>query len=151
MSGPEADLEAIVHDRRATWARFAGAGEDVIRKVLASCTYSLPSDYVNFLRLSNGGEGPLPVSPLWFQLWRAEELLDFNKGYGRDEFYPELFLIGSSGGGSLIAFELLPKHPWPVVAMDWYDSKRECVDHLAPDFRAFLRLLGHEERPVLGE
>jgi hypothetical protein len=34
--------------------------------------FALPQAYLDFLRISNGGEGELPVQPYWFQICRAE-------------------------------------------------------------------------------
>jgi len=138
----DAELKSLVTGGNAKWRRESPANEASVLDLAQNGRFKLPCEYLDFLRLSDGGSGSLAVSPFWFQIWSAADVLKLNKGYGRDEFYPELFLFGSSGGGSLIAFELRDQHPWPIVSMDWYDSKRECVDKLAPDFLSFVRLLG---------
>jgi hypothetical protein len=40
------------------------------------------------------------------QLWRAEELEEMNGAYKTAEFFPNLFFIGSDGGGEAYAFDL---------------------------------------------
>jgi hypothetical protein len=64
----------------------------------------LPDDYMVFLRRANGGEGF--NGDRYVQLWRAEELADMNRAYNTAEFFPNLFFIGSDGGGEAYAFDL---------------------------------------------
>jgi hypothetical protein len=40
------------------------------------------------------------------QLWRAEELIEVNRGYNVAEFFPNLFLIETDGGGEAYAFDV---------------------------------------------
>jgi hypothetical protein len=61
-------------------------------------------DYMAFLERANGGEGF--VGQRYVQLWRAENLIEFNKGYGLCEVSPNFFLIGSDGGGEGYVFDL---------------------------------------------
>jgi hypothetical protein len=134
-------------DPGADWRREPSASAEASAQLRARCPVRLPPPYYEFLECSNGGGGPLPVQPLWFELWKAKEVLPHNEGYRREEFYPDLFLIGSSGGGCLIAFALAGDSPNSVVSMDWYDSRRECVYHLGHDFLEFVKLLGHDNDP----
>jgi hypothetical protein len=63
----------------------------------------LPEDYVAFLQRANGGEGF--VGERYVRLWKAEELIEVNRGYNVAEFFPNLFLIGTDGGGEAYAFD----------------------------------------------
>ena len=58
------------------WDRESPASSDLIENLVLESGLQLPEDYLDFLRLSNGGEGELPVDPFWFQIWPAEEVLD---------------------------------------------------------------------------
>jgi hypothetical protein len=147
MSAGGVNIAAIVGDQTTTWQRERPAESPAILSLRENSPVRLPQDYLDFLACSNGGCGALPVSPLWFVLWRAEEVLERNKGYQRDEFYPDLFLIGSSGGGCLIGFELEANEAGAVVSMDWLDSQRECVDHLGDSFTDCARLFGRGDNP----
>ena len=40
------------------------------------------------------------------RLWRAEELIEVNRGYNVAEFFPNLFLFGTDGGGEAYAFDV---------------------------------------------
>jgi hypothetical protein len=72
---------------------------------LRTClTKSLPESYFAFLARANGGEGF--IGDRYVQLWRAEELAEMNRAYKTAEFFPNLFFIGSDGGGEAYAFDL---------------------------------------------
>jgi hypothetical protein len=57
-----------------------------------------------FLERANGGEGF--IGERYARLWRAEELIEVNRGYNVAEFFPNLFLIGTDGGGEAYAFNV---------------------------------------------
>jgi hypothetical protein len=65
---------------------------------------SLPESYFAFLIHANGGEGF--IGDRYVQLWRAEELAEMNRAYKTEELFPNLFFIGSDGGGEAYAFNL---------------------------------------------
>jgi hypothetical protein len=69
----------------------------------------LPEGYFAFLERANGGEGF--IGQRYVQLWRAEELIEINRAYKADEFFPNLFLIGSDGGGEAYAFDVSASSP----------------------------------------
>ena len=57
-----------------------------------------------FLGRANGGEGS--IDEQYVRLWRAEELIEMNLGYNVVEYFPNLFLIGTDGGGEAYAFDV---------------------------------------------
>ena len=90
----------------ATWdSKGLPASETSISVLAKSAPFSLPPAYLDLLRCANGGEGELAVDPLWFVLFSAEEVPVNNVGYEVEEFWPGYFVIGSSGGGVLLAFK----------------------------------------------
>ena len=66
-------------------------------------------DYMAFLRRANGGEGF--IGERYVRLWRAEELIEMNRGYNVAEFFPDLFFIGTDGGGEAYAFNISGINP----------------------------------------
>jgi SMI1/KNR4 family protein SUKH-1 len=62
-----------------------------------------------FLGRANGGEGF--IGERYVRLWRAEELIEVNRGYNVAEFFPSLFLIGTDGGGEAYAFDVSANDP----------------------------------------
>ena len=62
----------------------------------------MPDGYTAFLRRANGGEGF--IGKRYVRLWRAEELIGMNRGYKVAQFFPDMFFIGTDGGGEAYAF-----------------------------------------------
>ena len=60
--------------------------------------HSLPSDYVQFLRERDGGEGFVGTNN-YLILWKAEELSDFNREYEVRYAHQVFSSFGSNGGG----------------------------------------------------
>ena len=69
----------------------------------------IPLDYFNFISLYNGGEGF--IGEEYLKLYKIEELLHINEDYSVDEFAPDIFIIGTNGGGEAIAFDFRYENP----------------------------------------
>jgi len=82
----------------------APASTEALASLRTGLAKSLPESYFAFLTRANGGEGF--IGDRYVQLWRAEELAEMNHAYKTAEFFPNLFFIGSDGGGEAYAFEL---------------------------------------------
>jgi hypothetical protein len=109
--------------------RFDGnPGADLasIRDFESSYGVTLPSDYVEFLRDMNGGEGV--VGSAYVSLWPLAELGELNAGYEVRRWAPGLLLIGSDGGGEGFALDLtaatIPVVMIPFVGMDRSEARR---------------------------
>ena len=50
------------------WSREKPASFEEIEDIASKSGFDLPKDYLEFLSLSNGGDGELPVDPYWFQI-----------------------------------------------------------------------------------
>ena len=79
------------------------ASQAAIRGAASALGVPLPSDYVDFLRRHNGGEGFAGNNSV--VLFKAEELKPFNDAYEIGEYAPGLVLFGSNGGGEGYAFD----------------------------------------------
>ncbi|MER8885693.1 SMI1/KNR4 family protein [Mesorhizobium sp. M0904] len=125
------------------WRKKDGASDEAIEKLRDVGPLVLPESYVALLSFSNGGEGPLPVQPLWLALHAAEEVIEIEQQGTFKEFFPGFFVIGSNGGGEAIAFDLRTVGLYPLVAFDMTNIDLvESVWPIAPDFDAFLDLIG---------
>jgi hypothetical protein len=80
------------------------ASSEAIASPKAALPKPLPEGYVAFPQRANGGEGFL--GERYVRLWRAEELIEVNRGYNVTEFFPNLFLIGTDGGGEGYAIDV---------------------------------------------
>jgi len=110
------------------------ASKEALFALRTALSKPLPSSYMAFLERANGGEGFIGERCL--QLWRAEELIKINRGYKVAEFAPNLFLIGSDGGGEAYAFDVSADDPTlfevPFIGM-WLHAKA-----VADSFDSFL-------------
>jgi len=105
---------------------------------LERVSINLPSEYKQFLRLHNGGEGF--IGGAYAMLWRAEELVDLNQRYHVLEQAPGLFLFGSNGGGEAFAFDTR-KQIQPIVSVPFVVMDLSAARPIASTFTQFLEAL----------
>jgi hypothetical protein len=99
----------------------------------------LPLDYIGFLKEMNGGEGFVGANA-YLILWRAEELVEFNKAYQVEEYAPGLFIFGSDGGGEAFAFDLR-SDTRSIVSIPFVGMDVGLIRPLSADFMGFLEKL----------
>jgi len=113
------------------------AGKEALSALRMALPRPLPNSYMAFLERANGGERF--IGQRYAQLWRAEDLIEFNRGYKVSEFAPNLFLIGSDGGGEAYAFDISTNDPTlfevPFIGMP------ELLRPVAPSFDSFVAFL----------
>jgi hypothetical protein len=102
-----------------------GVDEVILEKVTLSLSVTLPQDYIDFLRYSDGAVGFIGEN--FLQLWSINELESLNKGFGANEFTPGYFLFGSDGGGEGYGFDFRSNDIKVVMIpfdfMDWSIAK----------------------------
>ncbi len=127
---------------KGEWHPELGASESDVAKLVSSIPLALPSSYLELLRSSNGGEGDIPVNPLWFQLFDIDSVISL----WRDTFYrteySSLFIFGSNGSGETIALDISCSQPWPVVCVDCI-AGMESAEVIADSFELFFNLIGY--------
>jgi hypothetical protein len=128
------------------WHKVVGASSTALHTIRQVAGVALPDAYIDLLRFSNGGEGPLPIAPYNFCLDSAEDATKLKVDRTYDEYFPGFFVFGCSGGGEYIAFDLRGTSPWPVVAIDMTNiDLSESVQVLAQDFSIFMEFVGVEK------
>lgn len=136
------DGMAEMGDPAPIWsARFncnPPADAAAIHSFEAAADIKLPPDYVDFLRRTNGGVGFIGEN--YVHLWRIEELREFNRGYGADEFAPGLLLFGSDGGGEAFAFVKLSE-TYQVVMVPFTGLQMSDAVACGRDFDDFIQNL----------
>jgi len=80
------------------------ASEDQIVAFERTEGISLPNRYREFLKMGNGGEGPVGEFG-YANLWKIEEIADLNRDYHVKEYLPGYLVIGSDGGGEAFAIK----------------------------------------------
>lgn len=127
------------------WHRCDGASAEELAALIAAAPVALPESYLQLLRATNGGEGPLPVQPLWLVLYPAKEVAQIQREATFKEFFPGFFVIGGNGGGEAVAFDLRAPSSMPVVAFDMTNiDLTESVRPLAASFDGLLDLMGQD-------
>jgi hypothetical protein len=96
---------------------------------------SLPDDFLSIFSELNGGEGF--VGEEYLILWKAEELIPFNREYEADKYAPGIFLFGSNGGGEGFGFDTRSK-PYKVVEIPFIGMD---LQYAAPIADSFTHLL----------
>ena len=103
-----------------------GASENLLKKVELQLGVSLPPEYVDFVKYSNGAEGIIGENS-YLVLWPMEEIDLLNEAYAVSEFAPGLLLFGSDGGGAGYAFdtrsETMPIVEVPFIGMNLDNTK----------------------------
>lgn len=136
-------IQDLVRASATKWMPSPPASEDAIARLVADAECELPRDYLEFLRVSNGGCGEIPVQPWCFdRLWKAEDLVTFNCDYEVERYCPGFFGIGGSGGGEMFAFDMRNLQPWPVVVIPFIGMEAAAALQIALDFRSFVELFG---------
>jgi hypothetical protein len=123
------------------WSRVAGASPSAIATMVGQSGLALPADYLEFLRLCNGGDGFLDVLPCYLRIWPAEEVVGSNRDYQMPEYVPGFFGFGTSGGGEFFAFDTRGLQPWPVVSIPFIPMEAQLAS------ASFSELLGHVVLP----
>ncbi|SDE11365.1 SMI1/KNR4 family protein [Niabella drilacis] len=82
-----------------------GASQHTFEHLQHQNRFSLPQDYIDFMKAFNGGEGGIGENG-WLYLFPAEALMDINKAYGiLMEQIPGYFLFGKDAADTGYAFQ----------------------------------------------
>ena len=117
------------------------AAEEALRLWLGR---PLPAAYVAFLRETNGAElATHDRDGDCLCLWHAEEIPEYNRGYGIQKWLPGTFAIGSDGGDDAILLDMTVSsdpEAWPVVRVGFGALARDEFCQQAASFGAWTAL-----------
>jgi hypothetical protein len=109
--------------------------EKAILDFTTSLRKQLPSDYLSAMAFANGGTGF--VGNRYVKLWPVEKLLELNNAYQIQKYCPNLFAIGSHGGGETYVFDLAKSdgaiYSIPLVGMEPAET-----EFVSPSFDTFV-------------
>jgi hypothetical protein len=112
---------------------FPGVTEEAIQNLVVNQQIRLPDDYLEFLRFSNGYEGPIGEGSHLI-LWHIEEVPVLNEDYKADEDIKCLILIGSDGGGTALGIDTRASNPEEMeyvtfdwIVLDWKEEEFRCA------------------------
>jgi len=115
------------------------ASESDIERVEKHFGVSLPEDYLEFLRFSNGIEGILKGGT-YVSIWPIEEVVDDNTDYEVNELAPGIILFGSNGGGTAFGFDFRDKSA-AIVEVPFIGMDLDEVRYRARNFIEFISSL----------
>ena len=102
----------------------------------------LPKEYKDFMKLTNGGEGPIGDFS-YVQFWSLEELINLNEEYKVEELFPDTFIFGSDGGDEAYAFDTNSK-PMKIVQFPFISMPEE-IEVIANTFDEFIEYLYYKK------
>jgi hypothetical protein len=100
---------------------------------------AFPAEYVEFLKLGNGGEGFVGKNA-YVMLWRVEELAPMNQAYEAEKYAPGLLIFGSDGGDEAFGFDTRGAR-WEVVRVPFVGTNWRSAQPMGKTFNAFLKRL----------
>ena len=116
-----------------------GAKQESIDHLMRQTGVLLPAEYVKFMLLSDGAEGPVGERG-YLRLWLLQEIVQLNEGYHVNEFAPGLLLFGGDGGDIGYAFDTR-YDTLPIVQVQLSDMSLESAQPFAASFEDFLKIL----------
>jgi hypothetical protein len=127
----------IVDIVQSTWAKRQGARTEDLRRLEPSLGIIWPSDYVDLMTWSDGGEGR--IGSRYLSLWRVGELASLNADYMVQKYVAGLVAVGTDGGGECYGFDCRAPGPplfvhVPLGDLDWA-SVEKCADSMEQALR----------------
>jgi len=120
------------------WAANALATGEEIAQLLDELPFSPPEEYIELLRVCNGGEGELALHPLRFQLYDTKFAIELWKNEDYRPGFADLFFFGSNGGTESIAIDL---KAWRIVMVDCMAGP-DSAEEIASNMRDFIDAVG---------
>lgn len=132
-------MNPILTSMTETWTKQESVHKDIIDKVSSEVGFAFPSDYLDFMLNSNGGEGPIGPSN-YLSLWKMEDIAKLNKDYDVGLYAPGYLIFGSDGSGTAYAFD---KEKGDIVSFQFIGMTMEDnAQFLGNSFVSFLQALG---------
>ncbi|MCE9566910.1 MAG: SMI1/KNR4 family protein [Planctomycetes bacterium] len=135
-------LRALVLGGGHQWDGDVPASPGEMADLIAWSPVPLPAEYLELLRLSNGGHASLAGYPSYSRIWPAQTAIESNQDYEVPEWVPGFVAFGDDGGEVLIGFDTRAGSPYPVRAVPFVPMAWSDATDVAGDFKEFIgRLL----------
>ena len=115
-----------------------GITDAAIAAIESKLGTQLPDEYLQFLKLMDGGEGFIG-SVCYVMLWPGEQLIPMSEAYEVQKMAPGLLLFGSDGGGEAYGFDTRDK--WQIVQVPFIGMKWDVATTMGDSFSSFLSRL----------
>lgn len=124
--------------------REAGATDTAIAESENRLRRKLPTEYIDFLKLTNGGEGFVGKNS-YVMLWPIGDLPSMNQSYEVEKYVPGLVIFGSDGGGEAYGFDTRSAE-WPIVQVPFVGMAWSVAQPMGASFHDFLERLYKSDR-----
>jgi hypothetical protein len=114
-----------------------GVSENQLDILQDTLGVSLPDDYLEFLRYTDGALG-LIANDCYIAIWDVKEIASFNENYTVDEFVPGLLVFASDGGDRAYAFDTR-SDKLPVVEYSFSELSLDEAKPISSTFNEFLK------------
>lgn len=107
----------------------------ILHQVESNFNCSLPTDYINFMKWNNGGEGE--VNGNYIVLWRLEYIVTLNFEYNIRKYLGNDFIaIGTDGGDNVYCFNISDN--FAIFNCPLGDLDIESCSYIAESFKRFM-------------
>jgi hypothetical protein len=97
----------------------------------------LPTEYLELIRHSNGGFGPLDISPYYLCLWPVEDIQPSNERLEMSQNIPGFFAFGDNGSEELFVFSMVDAKIYAIMKTQLEAEQAELVAD------SFVELISH--------
>lgn len=116
-----------------------GASDDGLTALMAELGHTLPPEYLDFMRETNGYNGEVGQKG-YVCIWPVEEIAETNRANHVREWVPGLVLFGANEGGEYYAFDMR-RSPVGVVMVPMIPLELESAVNVGASFVDFLERL----------
>jgi len=133
FTGAKMDITNCIKSITSTWFGHPGTTDQVLASIEAQTNLSLPGDFKEFMKWSNGGEAKF--SNVYFSLWEAENIVSLNKDYQIQRYLGENVVgIGSDGGPICFLLDYRGDEELRFSSVNFGDLDPSEIKIIAPSF-----------------
>lgn len=132
------NIHKILENPRFRLEQMDPAPPTVLNEFLENAPSNLPVKYLHFMQASDGARGAVPYDSGYIEIWRLEDALDKQAGYGEQDSLAGFFAFGTDGEGRDYVFDLRSEDGAPVYSVSHHDPNESNLEAIAPSFSQFL-------------
>jgi hypothetical protein len=123
------------------WQGNLPASKEDIAVLLAASPAQLPAEYLELLRLNDGGHASMSGYPGYVRIWPARTAVEYSQDYEVQRWLPGFIAFGDNGGPDMVGFDTRKGEPYTVCAVPFAPMEWEAAMGQLLDFGAFIRQL----------
>ena len=132
------NIQKILDNPRFRLEKMDPAGAAALNQFLQNAPENLPVKYMHFMRATDGARGAVPYDSGYIEIWRLEEALHRQTGYGSDDSLAGFFAFGSDGSGRDYLFDLRETDGAAVYSVSHEEPDEANLEPIAGSFSQFL-------------